>query len=273
MLFSQKRPTGYQGFTLIELLVVIAIIAILSAILFPVFAQAREKARQTTCENNLYELGLSFIQYAEDNDEQFPQGISGSHGEGWAGQVLTYHKSRGMYKCLDDVTTPSAPNLTVVSYGYNSNLTNVNNSGLTASLAFLTSPSKTVLYFETVANNNIDLTDDVTSFASNGTGTPEPATAKFDTGNLDGMTNLFKTSYVKDAKGRHNGGANYVYCDTHVKWIKPENVSTGGSAQDAGCYTRSAAPTPTCTQTDNAAGTNVGTDPTSGVIRATFSPI
>ena len=64
--------TAKTGFTLIELLVVIAIIAILAAILFPVFAQAREKARQTSCASNLKQLGLAFLQYAGDYDEGFP---------------------------------------------------------------------------------------------------------------------------------------------------------------------------------------------------------
>ncbi len=65
-----------SGFTLIELLVVIAIIAILAAILFPVFAQAREQARKTTCLSNLKQLGLGLFMYAQDYDETFPGAAS-----------------------------------------------------------------------------------------------------------------------------------------------------------------------------------------------------
>ncbi len=61
-----------KGFTLIELLVVIAIIAILAAILFPVFAKAREKARQTSCLSNMKQIGLASMMYAQDYDERLP---------------------------------------------------------------------------------------------------------------------------------------------------------------------------------------------------------
>ncbi len=64
--------TQKKGFTLIELLVVIAIIAILAAILFPVFARAREKARASSCLSNMKQIGLAVLQYAQDYDENFP---------------------------------------------------------------------------------------------------------------------------------------------------------------------------------------------------------
>src|SRR3954462_5319454 len=72
--YKSRTTPKRQGFTLIELLVVIAIIAILAAILFPVFSKAREKARQTTCASNLKEIGLALQQYVQDYDSVFPHG-------------------------------------------------------------------------------------------------------------------------------------------------------------------------------------------------------
>jgi len=78
------------GFTLIELLVVIAIIAILAAILFPVFAQAREKARAISCTSNEKQIGLALLQYTQDNDEHFPFGLDNAWKISWAAAIVPY---------------------------------------------------------------------------------------------------------------------------------------------------------------------------------------
>jgi prepilin-type N-terminal cleavage/methylation domain-containing protein/prepilin-type processing-associated H-X9-DG protein len=151
-----------RGFTLIELLVVIAIIAILAAILFPVFAKAREKARQTSCLSNEKQISLAVLQYVQDSDEVFPgvrvpaadnnptfvtplpaqtvypsvpfagtEGANWQSGQGWAGQIYAYVKSTGVFKCPDDPTAPvtvpfGTGSITKVpiSYAYNTNIPN-----------------------------------------------------------------------------------------------------------------------------------------------------
>jgi prepilin-type N-terminal cleavage/methylation domain-containing protein len=103
-----------DGFTLIELLVVIAIIAILAAILFPVFAQAREQARQTVCISNSRQIGLQVRMYVQDYDEVMPifyaynsQPPAGAAGhKGVELEILPYGKNRELFKCPDDLGGP-----------------------------------------------------------------------------------------------------------------------------------------------------------------------
>ena len=92
----------FKGFTLIELLVVIAIIAILAAILFPVFAQAREKARQITCASNLKQIGLATVQYCIDDDNLLPPADS-NNVDGYVifAKEMPYIKSFAVLKCPD----------------------------------------------------------------------------------------------------------------------------------------------------------------------------
>src|ERR1700710_1545990 len=95
------RPNKSRAFTLIELLVVIAIIAILAAILFPVFAKAREKARQIACLSNEKQLALGFMQYIQDYDEKGPfsrvyTGEFSSKNQTWKDGIYPYVKNGGM---------------------------------------------------------------------------------------------------------------------------------------------------------------------------------
>ena len=148
-----------SGFTLIELLVVIAIIAILAAILFPVFQKVRENARRTACLSNQKQIGLGVLQYNQDFDEKYIAGIEKyGRGSGWAGQLYPYVKSTGVFRCPDDSTNLPGTN---VSYALNAQFSpfDINGQGPhPISLAQVSSPAKSVLIFEITNSGYYDIT-------------------------------------------------------------------------------------------------------------------
>jgi prepilin-type N-terminal cleavage/methylation domain-containing protein len=132
-----------RGFTLIELLVVIAIIAILAAILFPVFARARDSARRTTCINNMKQLGLAMSMYSNEFDETLPP-WQDSQGKTWDVAVFPQVRTKGVFTCPSNEprNAQGLPAGTVIrSYAMPRNV-----SGM--ALGEIRNPSQTVLLFE-----------------------------------------------------------------------------------------------------------------------------
>ncbi len=224
-----------SAFTLIELLVVIAIIAILASILFPAFAKAREKARQTSCLSNEKQIGTAILMYTQDYDEINPSGMYSTPttplpGAGWAQQVYTYVKNQQVYACPDD---PGG-----VSYGMN-----VNAAG--QSEAVFTAPSSTVLLFEvygleTAIMNPTNTTYCPGVFCSSpaGDGTtanyyyyPSNSYGKYDTGVLSNSPAVVGTAggTVKSLTGRHTDGSEFLMADSHVKYLHAGAVSGGAN--------------------------------------------
>ena len=201
------------GFTLIELLVVIAIIAILAAILFPVFAQAREKARQTSCMSNIKQIGTAMMMYVQDSDETLPRAFSGgttaAPGRDWSTDLIPYIKLGSTQEAVQvnsalaatrpDLFTAAQPFYQCPSkaesrdtrgfrrgYGYNNWLC----SGTGVTLGDLKAPAEHLAFGELYGE-----VDRICPFKW-------PTDARF----------------VPEA--RHNKGLNIAFCDGHAKWVQ-----------------------------------------------------
>ncbi len=218
MQLRTRRHGRLHGFTLVELLVVIAIVAILAALLFPVFAQARESARTTSCLSNTRQIGTAVMLYAQDYDERIPPAInavllpSGDHVE-WFTVLESYVKTNQVFFCPSHsgVNPSQPPSWGNISYGWNFFYLQANanqpepdlflNSPAVL-LAEMTSPAETVL------------------LADSGSSPGYPDNNQ--NGALDWLrapnTEPEWWAYVNRPSDMHRGGANVAFCDGHSKW-------------------------------------------------------
>jgi len=230
---ARMRPG--RGFTLIELLVVIAIIAILAAILFPVFAQARDKARQMACLSNTKQIALAVYQYAQDYDETLPVlGVNAQNRGRWQFQIFPYVKTAAVYNCPNIPNNkwvpPNPPALgTSDRGGYGWNLALTANAGATGnintapgySLAAIAKPAETIIVgdtgFDGVTTNHVGWA----MFAA------DPRNPNSSTQAQPGLYAQFRhhVTRTKPAVGGMQlpieGMANFCFLDGHAKALTP----------------------------------------------------
>lgn len=238
-----------RAFTLIELLVVIAIIALLAAILFPVFARARENARRASCQANLKQLALGVFQYVQDYDESYPLVWNDANATGvfktgvpwgetnqfnWTDRIMPYVKSTETFHCPSISTGYPNPAKNYSHYGINIYLTRYCNWDLSGTDLFSTfrtaavnnSSTKVLFTDYRLGNGTTPNVVGVWGLATNYTYvmnyTSFPAVA----GNTPSC-NVSTSCLMAPADGRHLGGTNAAFLDGHVKWIKITTDSSG----------------------------------------------
>jgi prepilin-type N-terminal cleavage/methylation domain-containing protein/prepilin-type processing-associated H-X9-DG protein len=202
--FSHRGFT-HRGFTLIELLVVIAIIAILAAILFPVFARARENARRSSCQSNLKQIGLGMTQYTQDYDEKLPPigtsspaNTAGAYGS-WAQRIQPYIKSTQLFACPSNGASRTQRDAAVLDFpaiprGYAANWHYLSNRGDSPNAeSIIQSPSQKIMVAENISN--------------------EVGTAAFDFNATNGFPN--------NGFANHLLTMNCLFGDGHVKALRP----------------------------------------------------
>jgi len=259
-----------SAFTLIELLVVIAIIAILAAILFPVFAKVREKARQTSCASNEKQIGLAIMQYVQDNDETFPIGesepwsglISAGAGAHWTNRVDPYMKSLAVFACPDDSKALHKDYYGAsLSYSANGYLDPNYNSGFklkgimaiqgpdfngwisnpSASLASVSRPADTILVAEKHADqtqayyvNGSDWAGSNLLFMGSAVdGLPRNIWGELEIPNGARAAADYPLGPNGAVSAKHTDRANFLFADGHVKSMRPTETNPNNSADPA----------------------------------------
>lgn len=234
-----------SGFTLIELLVVIAIIAILAAILFPVFTQARAKARQASCLSNMKQIGLSIMQYTQDYDEGYAPAFYGSSASNtwssWPVIIQPYLRNTQVFICPEEATSfgpipgtfppysPTTPNGIADEYAYNYYIGGNNNPGTgvaSSTLPVVIKPAQTVMIVDGGANAQSAINQDpanpdtwVPRTGKGGTANPLAInhTGWFLVAAGSSLMNFNVTGDAAAPVARHQKMCNILWADGHVK--------------------------------------------------------